>query len=276
MKANTILVYDDSCPLCAAYTRAFVKAGFLSKEERKAFSTIDTDFLATVNMDKGRNEIPLIDLQTKQVWYGIDALLEILDRRIPFIKLIGKIKPVNFLLKKIYKLISYNRRVIVAPAAKPISCDCTPDFNIKYRMAFMLFFLLFNSAVLLPIHTYITEDSFFETTTFMQLQTAHLLLVTDNILLALFIGGRKGIEYIGQVNMLALTVILLLFPLMAINKYIAVANSFVTNFYLAGLTGFIIREYIRRMKFAGIIPEKKWVVFANAFSILLFLAYLII
>jgi predicted DCC family thiol-disulfide oxidoreductase YuxK len=275
MKANKILVYDDSCPLCAAYTRAFVKAGFLSKEERKAFSTIDEELLLSVNMEKGRNEIPLIDTKTKQVWYGIEALLEILDRKIPFIKSIGKIKPVNFLLRRIYKLISYNRRVIVAPAAKPVSCDCTPDFNSKYRMAFMLFFLLFNTAMIFPVHKYVIQNSFLANAAFIQLQIAHFLLVTVNILLAFFIGGRRGIEYIGQVNMLALTVILLLLPLVLINKYSAVATSFFNNEYLAALLFFIAGEYIRRIRFAGILPEKKWVVSVNVFSVLVFLIYLI-
>jgi predicted DCC family thiol-disulfide oxidoreductase YuxK len=275
MKANRILVYDDSCPLCAAYTRAFVKTGFLNKEERKAFSTIDEELLLYVNMEKGRNEIPLIDTETKQIWYGIDALLEILDRKIPFIKSIGKMKPVSFLLQKIYKFISYNRRVIVAPAAKPVSCNCTPDFNIKYRITFMLFFLLFNTAMLFPLHKYVTRNSFLANAATMQLQTAHFFLVTVNILLSVFIGARKGIEYIGQVNMLALTVILLLVPLLLINKYSAVGNPFFTNVYLAALTFFITGEYVRRIRFAGILPERKWVVSINILSLLLFLTYLI-
>jgi predicted DCC family thiol-disulfide oxidoreductase YuxK len=276
MKANRILVYDDSCPLCAAYTRAFVKTDFLNKEERKAFSSVDPEFLSIINMEKARNEIPLIDTETKQVWYGIDALLEIFDRKIPFIKSIGKIRPVNFLLQKIYKFISYNRRVIVAPAAKPVSCDCTPDFNIKYRMAFMLFFLLFNTAMLFPLHKYVNQNSFLANAATMQLQTAHFLLVTVNILLSILIGGRKGIEYIGQVNMLALTVILLLVPLFLINKYSAIATPFFTNVYLAALAFFITGEYVRRIRFAGILPEKRWVVSINVLSLLLFLTYLII
>jgi predicted DCC family thiol-disulfide oxidoreductase YuxK len=275
MKVNKVLVYDDSCPLCAAYTRAFVKAGFLSKEERKAFSAIDNELLLSVSMQKGRNEIPLIDIQTKQVWYGIDALLEILDRKIPFIKSIGNTKPVKFLLRKLYKLISYNRRVIVAPAAKPVSCDCTPDFNSKYRLAFMLFFLLFNTAMLFPVHRYVIQNSFLANAAIMQLQTAHFLLVAGNILLAVSIGGKKGVEYIGQVNMLALTVILLLLPLVMINKCSSVANSFFNNVYLVILTFFITGEYIRRIRFAGVLPEKKWVVFINVFCLLLFFTYLI-
>ncbi len=276
MKANKILVYDDSCPLCTGYTRAFVKTGFLGKEERKPFSAIDADLLVTIDMEKGRNEIPLIDLQTKKVLYGIDALLEILDRKIPLIKSIGNIKPLNFLLRKIYKLISYNRRVIVAPAPKPVSCDCTPDFNIEYRIAFMLFFLLINTAMLFPVHNYVLQKSFLAATGVTQFQAIHFLLVTVNILVSIFIGGKRGIEYIGQVNMLALTVILLLAPLVLINKYSAAVNPFLTDFYLAALIFFIVKEYIRRMKFAGILPQKKWVVSVNAVSILLFLTYLII
>jgi len=34
---DKILVYDDACPLCVAYTGAFVKTGLLTAEGRKSF-----------------------------------------------------------------------------------------------------------------------------------------------------------------------------------------------------------------------------------------------
>jgi hypothetical protein len=46
---------------------------------------------------------------------------------------------VYWFLKKLYKLISYNRRIIVANTTTT-SCgiDCKPDYNFKYRFLFIL------------------------------------------------------------------------------------------------------------------------------------------
>jgi predicted DCC family thiol-disulfide oxidoreductase YuxK len=83
MKSSSkILIYDDGCPLCSAYTTAFVKAGMLDKEGRKNFNTIDANTFALIDKQKCNNEIPLIDTRTNEVWYGIDALLEILSSKI--------------------------------------------------------------------------------------------------------------------------------------------------------------------------------------------------
>jgi predicted DCC family thiol-disulfide oxidoreductase YuxK len=106
-----VLVYDDNCPFCTWYSGLFVKFGFLNPEGRKAFSEIDESLLSKINLDKSRNEIPLLDTSTNKVVYGIDALLEVLDHKLPFVRTVGNVAPVKWLLKKIYRLISYNRKM---------------------------------------------------------------------------------------------------------------------------------------------------------------------
>ena len=117
---NKILVYDDNCPLCTWYSGLFVKYGFLESGGRKAFSTLDDKLLSLIDFNKSRNEIPLLDTSSNRVLYGIDALLEILDQKIPCIKTTGNVAPIKWFLKKFYKLISYNRKVIVAKNAERV------------------------------------------------------------------------------------------------------------------------------------------------------------
>ena len=112
--SDKIIIYDDTCPMCSAYTKAFVYTGFLTKEGRRSFSDINEELLEKIDNSTCRNEIPLINTSTNTVKYGIDALLDILGFKLPAIKTIGSFKPVNWCLKKIYNLISYNRRVITA------------------------------------------------------------------------------------------------------------------------------------------------------------------
>jgi len=144
-KHSKIIIYDDSCPLCAAYSNAFIQTGLIKKENRKNFSNIEPKWMAMVDMKRSANEIPVIDTTTHHVWYGIDALLEILDQKIPFVKVVCNIPPIKWLLYKLYRFISYNRRVIVASKQTSGNYDCTPDFSIRYRLVFMVACLIFTT-----------------------------------------------------------------------------------------------------------------------------------
>jgi len=271
-KNDKIIIYDDACPLCAAYTNGFVKSGMIEAGNRKNFSSIDPALLALIDQRRSTDEIPLIDASTKQVWYGIDALLEILGQRCKWIKTTGQLAPVKWLLVKLYRAISYNRRVIVATEKPAGNFDCTPQFNVKYRLGFMFIFLLFNSLMLLPLHEYILQHSFFAAG-FYRLQWAHFAIVGINIIIATRLPKQAGIEYLGQVNMLALTVVLLLIPLMLLNSVFLNLYD-LNNFYLGALALFTVMEYIRRMKYAKLFTRYRHVVWINVLALTLFLVYL--
>jgi predicted DCC family thiol-disulfide oxidoreductase YuxK len=272
-KPNRILVYDDKCPLCAAYTEGFVKSGLLPREGRVPFSTVPESILESIDFEKSKNEIPLYDIETKKMWYGIDALLEILGARFPWIKWMGNRQPIKWTLKKFYKLISYNRKVIVATKCGPGAIDCAPDFSFFYRILFMSIFLLFNTLMLFPIHDSILAPSAIYNRSVEELQVSHLAFVGVNLILASTLERHKAVEYLGQVNMLALITILLMIPLMLVNKWIGSINI-VTIIYLALVTLFIIMEYFRRMRFANTLARNKLITGANLISFGAFLFYL--
>jgi len=91
--------------------------------------------------------------------------------------------------------------------------------------------------------------------------------------LALTLTKQKRFEYLGQVNMLALTTILLLIPLLLLNKFYII--EWVNTIYLISLAKFIFKEYIRRMDFAGVLIKNKWLVSLNLLSLTGFLFFLI-
>src|SRR4030095_3430982 len=160
--------------------------------------------------------IPLLDVSTNEVVYGIDALLELLDQKIPFIKATGNLAPLKWLLKRMYKLISYNRKVIVAKKCGTGSIDCSPDNNYLYRFIFMAVCLTFNTAMLYPLQNDLFSKLSYYHLDLYELQAAHFAFVIINCTLAFSFPKAKGFEYLGQVNMLALSVILLLTPLMIV------------------------------------------------------------
>lgn len=262
------LIYDNECPLCVAYTGAFVQTGLLEKEGRKNFNEVDKSILENLDKNRCHNEIPLVDSNTGKTWYGIDALLEILGTKMPLLKKIGQLSLINWLLKKLYKLISYNRKVIVA--ARATGYDCSPDFNTRYRVLFLLIGLTVNSwmfAAYFPV----LNKSVFSHAGFFQMQLAHFSFVAINIVIALFLGKQKGLEFLGQVNMIALLAMLCFLPLSWIGDGI---SSTLINLAMGLVCLFSAKEYIRRMKYAGIITTYKPVVLLNIFCLAAFFIYL--
>jgi hypothetical protein len=272
---NKILVYDDACPMCVWYTGAFVEGGLLPKKGRMPFSTLNAEMLGKINWQRSKNEIPLLDTNTGQVIYGIDAMLEVLDQRFPIIKKIGNWKPINYFLKKLYKFISYNRKVIVARRSLPGTIDCTPDFNIPYRLLFMATFLIFNTLMLFPIHETLLLKVPGYKLTMLQLQLVHTALVACNCILAFLMGKYKAIDYLGQINMLALLTILSLMPLLLLNSTID-PGKWVNIIYLSLVGLFVIKEYSRRMHFADLPQKFTWIRIINLICVVTFISILFI
>ena len=152
---NKAMIYDDNCPLCRCYTNVFVKTGLLKKENRIAFSELDTAAVS-IDWNRARHEIPLIDMDTSYVEYGIDALVTVLQQKFSLIKPIMKIKPIIWFFRKLYKLVSYNRRIIVASVYKG-NCgfDCRPDFNYNYRLVLLMVLLVITNVFLFAFTTII-------------------------------------------------------------------------------------------------------------------------
>lgn len=271
---SRLLIYDDHCPLCAWYSNLFVKYGLLKPAERRPFSTLDDETYYKIDFDKAKDEIPFIDNTNGRVLYGIDALVAILSAKMPFIRRIADVKPVNWFLRRLYKLISYNRKVIVAKKCGKGDIDCAPSFNYCYRLLFMLLFLAFNSFMLYPIHHYVLSVLPVYSKTIQQIEIAHFAVVAVNIALAFTLPFNKALEYLGQVNMLALEAVLLLSLLIPAVQLFSPHTFFICAYFFA-VAVFIIREYLRRMEYAGIIAGNRWLAAINISSFSLIILYLI-
>ena len=268
---NNILVYDNSCPMCSGYTKLFVRAGLLTIAGRISFSEINPDMLGQIDPVRSKNEIPLLNLSTHEVRYGIHAMVYLIEQKYSWIGTIYRIQPIHWFLHTLYKFISFNRRVIVAPK-ETSGFNCAPDFNLLYRLLFMAIFLLFNTMMLYPVYAVVLQHSYFNGSSITQFQILHLALIAVNIIAALTLAGGKWVEYLGQVNMLALTVILLILPLIFLNHFFT--SPGLNNSYLCCLGIFTVREYARRMRYARVWNNHPLIVI-NGLSILFFLMYLL-
>jgi len=134
---NHTLIYDKDCPMCCAYTSAFIKTGVLDKEGREPFKPALFPANPKFNAHRAQNEIALLNRKTGEVQYGIESMFTVIGHAAPILKPLFKFKPFMWLMKKVYSFISYNRKVIAPPAANPAEINCVPDVNLKYRWLYI-------------------------------------------------------------------------------------------------------------------------------------------
>ena len=182
---NHTLLYDDDCPLCRVYTKGFIAAEMLDKNGKKPYCNLSEEEQVFIDIKRASNEIALVDTKNKTVLYGIDSLLKVIGFSLPWMQKVGHWKPINYFLKKLYKLISFNRKVIVpSKINKEIKLQCVPDFNYKYRYFYIVFGVISSSFILsnyLKILPPLYQVTFFKVTF-----TESLLLLLNFILLQKF------------------------------------------------------------------------------------------
>jgi predicted DCC family thiol-disulfide oxidoreductase YuxK len=199
---NKIIIYDDACPLCQTYTDAFIKYGLLAKDGRKPFSEIDASIIAKLDLERACNEIPLIDTETHEVLYGIDAMVEVLNHTFPFVKPIPSLPPINWFLRKLYKLISYNRKGIVAKIPSIGKFNCAPSYSFNYKKFFIA--LCFTIATIIMYYMY--RKTFPKTTEAVIAVSGFLVLIS------IFIQNKDQLETIMQWQLQLMIMCVILIP----------------------------------------------------------------
>ncbi len=154
--AHKIIIYDDVCPMCQAYTNGFVYLGWLPLENRVGFSQVPPAILAHIDPDRARHEIPLYDTQTGETLYGKDALFFIIGEQVPILKPLFRFAAFRALVFVLYQIITYNRRIIAGSPTPKNGFDCAPDFNAFYRWLYIS--LAMGGSVLLLRHFNQTFD----------------------------------------------------------------------------------------------------------------------
>ena len=146
---NKVIVYDDACYMCQAYTAGFIKAGWL--KERRGFATVGPELLAKIDFDRARHEIPLLDTKTGEVTYGLSALFLIIGERMPIFKPLFRSRWFRPMLYPLYQIITYNRRIIAGSSSPKTGCDCAPDVNLFYRWLYIALAVLGGTALSFPL-----------------------------------------------------------------------------------------------------------------------------
>lgn len=240
MLQDKVILYDDSCPMCSLYTRAFVKMRILLPEHRVGFASASQRYTSTLDMQRARHEIPLLDLQTGQVVYGIDALILLVGHRIPILKPILQLKFIRTPLYCLYQYITYNRRVIAGTSAPAAGYDCAPDFNLFYRALHLILAMMFGEVL---VSLFLLKPAFASNFHSLSWPGMVTLLSIPVAILGLSALTRQGRDLSGSLATCFFSFSLLLTPTLLFNLS---AGWSVINAIMASLIA--VLDCIRRIK----------------------------
>jgi predicted DCC family thiol-disulfide oxidoreductase YuxK len=240
---NHVVLFDNECPMCYAYTKAFVKTGMLAQDGREAYQEMPPNICPFVDRQRAANEIALVNTETGEVFYGIQSLFKIIAHAMPIFKPLFLFGPFVYFMRKFYAFISYNRKVMVPAAVKENTLQ--PTFNLRYRVAYLLFTW--------AITAYILTDYAHLLTNFIPLggkYREYLIcggqLFFQGIIIS-FYKKEKRWDYLGNMMTISFAGSLLLLPIVILAKYINFEPLFFPLSFLM-VAGLMFLEHIRRSK----------------------------
>ncbi|PTQ99558.1 hypothetical protein C8P68_102383 [Mucilaginibacter yixingensis] len=241
--AGYTLLYDAECPLCATYTKAFIKTGMLDAGGRAAYQQMPEAACPLVDRRRAINEIALVNSQTGEVTYGIRSLFKVIGNAMPVFKPLFNAGWFTWLMSKVYAFVSYNRKVIIPVKTVPGSMQ--PDFRLGYRIAYLLFTWLC-VGFLLTRYNALFHGAIPTGNAYREYLICGGQIIFQSIAV-LLLAKHKRWDYLGNMMTISMAGALALLPALLIAHFISLPVVFYFIYFML-IAGLMLLEHIRRIK----------------------------
>ncbi|KQM79106.1 hypothetical protein ASE74_00595 [Pedobacter sp. Leaf216] len=255
---NHLILYDNECPMCNVYTKAFVKTGMLEKAGREAYQQMPENICPLVDRQRAANEIALVNIENGEVSYGIQSLFKIIAHSMPFFKPLFSFGPFVFIMRKFYAFISYNRKVIIPAAIKENTIQ--PSFKVHYRMAYLVLTWLI-TAYVLTAYAHLLTNFVPLGSKYREYLICGGQLFFQGAVIA-FYKKEKLWDYLGNMMTISFAGAILLIPGLALAKYFNIHPLFYILYFLM-VAGLMFLEHLRRGRLLklGLIMSISWALY---------------
>ena len=236
--------------MCKIYGKCFSEVGLIDENTVSPYQTIHDFYANQIDMERAKNEIALLNTETATTHYGIDAMIEIVAHGSIFFKKILQSRLVYAFLLRLYRFISYNRKVIYPSLKNENARDCTPDINKKYRWSYIIFAAIFTGLVLNQFAFHLNAKLGWEHTWIREFMVC-LGQIGWQLVAISFFNKNKTLEYLGNMSTVSMIGGILLLPVILVNYYFPI-----TLIGLIAMFGIVVSimffEHIRRCKLLGV------------------------
>lgn len=242
-----VLLYDDDCPMCTTYSRAFVKTKMLEKNGVMPYTTMSDDVRNSIDVNRARNEIALLDVRNQKVTYGIESWFKVFANSFPVFKPLFHFLPFYWMMKGVYSFVSYNRKVIAPGKIFYKSGACYPDYNIPWRWIYILLTSFF---VAFSLNKYFNGIPIY--------RDAHFSFVFEWLIaigqlafqgaIVFFLRKDRMLHYFGQLMTIATMGALLLIPMLIVKSIWRNIPMELYTGYFAIPVIIMLWQHVRRVK----------------------------
>jgi hypothetical protein len=257
---NHLILFDEECPMCRAYTQAFVRSGMLAKDGRAAYQSELETVCPVIDRQRAVNEIALVNTQNGEITYGVESLFKVIGNACPVFAPLFRFRPFAWLMGKVYAFISSNRRVIIPAGKKESTYAYQPTFKLHYRIAYLLLTWL-GTGYILTAYAYLLTGFIPAGGPWREYFICGGQIIFQGTIISAF-AREKLWNYLGNMMTISFAGSLLLLLMVGVAHWIKVPQV-VLPLYFMGVAGLMFLEHIRRTGLMGLgwVMTVTWVLY---------------
>lgn len=250
MIKNHKLIIDESCPMCKLYGKCFVNTKLIDQETIHYYQTVNSSIFDQIDQERAKSEVAFVDTKSGKVIYGAAAFLTILSHKSPVLKWLFKQRLVYYFIVHLYRLISFNRHLIVSTQRGIVGRDCTPQHNLLYRWIYLILGALFTGFVVNQFTFQLYQQLGWEHT-YWQEYFVCFGQIGWQFLVLYFINKKQRMNYLGNMTTVSVIGALLLLPILLLNKYLIFSSiTLLAGFGL--IVAFMLLIHLKRSAHLGL------------------------
>lgn len=273
MLKNNKLLIDKDCPMCNIYGNAFCQLELIDQNTLNPYQTIDESYAEHIDMHRAKSEIAFFNTESHTTEYGLDALIAIIAQGRDRFKAFLKSPLMYWPLLKLYRFISFNRKVIAPARPKANERNCEPDFHLGYRWAYLLFVALVTGFILNRFTLKLAAGFGLSFNPWQEYAICIGQIIWQYTLIYT-LAREKLYAYLGNMSTVSMIGGLLLVPVLLANHYLHF-SPLLLLFCFGAIVAFMLIEHIRRCKIMDLSNAMtvSWVIYRLVVLAVLFYCY---
>jgi len=211
-EGDGLLVYDENCRICIGFTNVLQKMRVIKARECLSYQA-SAELKNSIQFDQFKNGVAFRPSGGAEFVYGSQAISILFEKAFPFMKWFFRISFLLLFFEFFYKMIAFNRYVILLPKRSLIECDCYPSKAIFYRFTYVFLAFIIASLVFFISDRALSNDRIATAIYSNNLLLLALILPFLIQLFMVYIFSKKNIyEYAGHLSSVLLLGSLTMLP----------------------------------------------------------------
>lgn len=250
---HKVIVYDSNCKVCSSMRDVILKLTSIPRSKVQAYGELNDELVTRVDADTFRNVMAVVDTRGEETIYGAEGVAYVFSSQYKLVDILLRFKPFLVLFNFLYKVVANNRYIIATPKSS-FKCDCLPDRDVRYRMAYIAIAVMVSIVLTalfgVSLHKLVGGVSAGEAATQMLLIAGTGWVL--QIIVATVVMGDKALDYVGHLGSIMVTGLLVLVPWMLLHAIAGINEPLFPAFSVVVSSAFMLYLHVQRVRYLEI------------------------